>query len=241
MTIELLFSFLTLSLLEIVLGIDNLIFIALVVAKLPPGFREKARLLGLGMALGMRILMLLGASYIMQLTEPVFFVKTIGVDSDFGFSWKDILLILGGLFLIVKSTLEMHSDIAGHEVQREVKAKEKFFAAVVQISLIDLVFSFDSIITAVGLTTNIPVIIAAMTVAMAVMLMASKHVSRFLEQYPTLKILALAFILMIGVMLLADGFHQHFPREYIYFAFAFSIFTETLNIVANKKREKRRK
>lgn len=229
MDMEIIFSFLTLSLLEIVLGIDNLIFIALVVQKLPKQFRDRARMIGLVLALGMRIAMLLGVAWIMTLTEPLFSA----VEREF--SIKDLLLLAGGLFLIVKSTLEMHADVTDHHKIREVRAREHFYSAVLQIILIDLIFSFDSIITAVGMTTNIPVIVAAMTVAMIVMLAASASLAEFLRLHPTFKMLALSFILMIGTLLIAEGLHFHVPRGYVYFAFSFSIFVETLNTLARRR------
>lgn len=229
---EIIASFVTLSLLEIVLGIDNLIFIALVADNLPKEYRRKARTLGLSLALGIRIAMLLGVSWIMSLTEPLF--TAFGVE----LSMKDLLLLGGGLFLIGKATFEMHADLGGEHEKRAIVGKRSFLGAVIQIVLIDLVFSFDSIITAVGLTQNIPVIIAAVVVSMVVMLAASGYISRFLEQYPTFKMLALSFILMIGTMLVAEGLHFHIPKGYIYCAFTFSIFVEVLNTLAKKKRER---
>lgn len=233
MTWDIIFSLLTLTFLEIVLGIDNLIFIALVVEKLPRKYAKKARLIGLTLALGMRVIMLAGISWVMQLTEPLFTVLNIE------FSFKDILLIAGGLFLIAKSTLEMHADLAGIEEKREMVVKEGFRAAVIQIVFIDLVFSFDSIITAVGLTNNLPIMITAIIISMIVMLIASDHISRFLKDHPTFKMLALAFILMIGTLLVAEGLGFHVPRGYVYFAFAFSIFVEAMNTAARKKQSRK--
>lgn len=233
MTAEIFFSFITLSLLEIVLGIDNLIFIALIVQKLPKSFRDKARYIGLVLALLFRVAMMMGMAWIMTLTKPLF---TIG---ELGISFRDILLLAGGLFLIVKSTLEMHADIVDKHEEKEVKVKQVFFSAVIQIILIDIVFSFDSVITAIGMTTNIPVIVAAMTVAMVVMLIASGYIADFLKENPTFKILALSFILMIGTLLIAEGLHFHVPRGYIYFAFSFSIFVETMNSLLRKAHAKR--
>ena len=232
MTTEIIFSFLTLSLLEIVLGIDNLIFIALVVQKLPKKFRDKARYIGLSMALIMRILMMLGMAWIMSLTKPIFSILANDI------SVRDLLLLLGGLFLIVKATLEMHADIANKNEEKNIKVKQFFISAIIQIVLIDLVFSFDSVITAIGMTTNIPVIIAAMTVAMVVMLAASGYISDFLKYNPTFKILALSFILMIGTLLIAEGFGFHVPRGYIYFAFTFSLFVETMNSLLRRAKKR---
>lgn len=233
MTTEIIFSFITLSLLEIVLGIDNLIFIALVVQKLPKSFRDKARYIGLTLALLMRILMMLGMAWIISLTNPLFSIF------DHGVSARDLLLLAGGLFLIIKSTLEMHSDITqNHEEEKEIKVKQYFMSAIIQIILIDLVFSFDSVITAIGMTTNIPVIIAAMTVAMIVMLGSSGYIADFLKANPTFKMLALSFILMIGTLLIAEGMGFHVPRGYIYFAFSFSLFVETMNSMLRKAKAK---
>ena len=235
LTPEIIGSFITLSLLEIVLGIDNLIFIALIVQNLPPEQQKKARFLGLGLALGMRVLMLLGISWLMGLTEPLF---------DFagrGFSFKDLLLIAGGLFLIGKVTFEMHADLAGAEEMKEMTKVGSFRAVVMQIVLVDLVFSFDSVITAVGMTDNIPVIVAAIVVSMIVMIAASGYISDFLRDHPTFKMLALSFILMIGIMLVAQGFGQDFPKAYIYAAFSFSLFVEILNSIASKRRRERMK
>lgn len=227
---DILMSFATLSALEIVLGIDNLIFIALVVQHLPKQYRKKARIIGLSLALVIRGLMLLGASWIMTLTRPIITIAEIGL------SFKDLMLLGGGLFLVAKATFEMHADMATEKEKKEIVAASGFWGAILQIAFIDFVFSFDSIITAVGMTTNLNVIFAAIMVAMAVMLFASGYISKFLQDFPTFKMLALAFILMIGVLLMAEGLHFHFPREYVYVAFAFSIFVESMNTVASKKR-----
>lgn len=229
---DLVFSFITLSLLEIVLGIDNLIFIAIVVQHLPKEYAKKARFVGLALALGMRVVMLFSIVWIMQLTKPLFTIN------DLGISVKDLLLILGGLFLIGKSTFEMHADLSGEEEKKEILVKEGFRNAIIQIVFIDFVFSFDSILTAVGLTQNLPVMISAVIVSMVVMLFASDFISTFLKENPTFKMLALAFILMIGTVLIAEGVHFHIPRGYIYTAFAFSMFVEALNTAARKKRKK---
>ncbi len=232
---EIIASFITLSLLEIVLGIDNLIFIALVVDKLPMQYRKKARIIGLSLALIIRVMMLFGVSWIMTLTEPLFTIY--GHDISF----KDLLLIAGGLFLIVKATLEMHGDVLGLHSEREVKARSTFRGAIIQITLIDIVFSFDSIITAVGLAPNVYVIIGAVVVSMIVMLMASGYISQFLSENPTFKMLALSFILMIGTLLVAEGFHYEVPKGYVYFALGFSCFVEALNTIAKRKQAKHEK
>lgn len=237
-TAEVLFSFVTLTLLEIVLGIDNLIFIALVVQRLPKKQQDTARLIGLSLALIIRIAMLLTIAWIMSLTRPLFELFNIG------FSVKDLLLLAGGLFLIAKSTLEMHHDVTGRIEEQNKKGKSQtfgkagFYNIIFQILVIDFVFSFDSIITAVGLTTNIPVIIAAIVISMIVMLFASGYISDFLGKYPTFKMLALSFILMIGILLLGEGLHYHIERGYIYFAFAFSMFVEGMNTAVRKKHSK---
>jgi predicted tellurium resistance membrane protein TerC len=172
--------------------------------------------------------MMLGMAWIMSLTKPLFSIFSHEV------SVRDLLLLSGGLFLIIKSTLEMHSDITDRHKQKDIKVRQFFIGAIIQIVLIDLVFSFDSVITAIGMTTYIPVIIAAMTVAMLVMLGASGYITDFLKEHPTFKMLALSFILMIGTMLIAEAMHFHVPRGYIYFAFSFSLFVETMNSIVRK-------
>jgi predicted tellurium resistance membrane protein TerC len=223
-------SFFTLSVLEIILGIDNLIFIALVVGKMDKKLRRRARIFGLVLAFVIRVIMLMSVAWIMKLTEPVFSLF------DHPFSWKDLLLLVGGMFLIGKSTLEMHHDVTGKQgKQKEIKAKTSLLGAIVQISFIDFVFSFDSILTAIGITQNIPVIVAAVVVSMIVMLFASGYIAEFLDKNPTFKMLALAFIMMIGVLLVAESFHAHIPREYIYFSFGFAMFVEALNTLIRRR------
>lgn len=234
LTPEIAISFVTLTLLEIVLGIDNLIFIALVVQKLPHTMAKKVRLIGLSLALIIRVAMLLGITWIMSLTTPLFSLAS----NDF--SVKDLLLLAGGLFLIAKSTLEMHGDITGKEShEKDIKVKSSFVGAIIQVALIDFVFSFDSIITAVGLTPHTGIIIGAIVISMIVMMFASGYISYFLKEHPTFKTLALSFILMIGMLLIAEGMHFHVPRGYVYFAFAFSVFVESLNTVARSKARQR--
>lgn len=230
---DIVMSFLTLSLLEIVLGIDNLIFIALVADNLPPQHRHKARVFGLALALVIRILMLMSLAWIMRLTEPLFSV------AEHAFSWRDLLLLGGGLFLIWKATLEMHADIGGIEEKKAMVGKRSLRGAIVQIVAIDVVFSFDSIITAVGMTDNLYVMVAAIVVAMGVMLAASGHISKFLADFPTFKMLAISFILMIGVVLVAEGMGVDVPKAYIYFAFTFAMFVETMNTIASRRRKRR--
>jgi len=227
---ELLLSFITLSFLEIILGIDNLVFIAIVVSNLPQRFRNKARYIGISLALVMRVIMLFALSWVIGMTEPLFTIKGVG------FSFKNLLLISGGAFLIIKSGFEICNDIRHvqkeSEISKKMIVKQSFSSAVMQIVAVDFIFSFDSIITAIGMTTNIPVIIAAVVVAMGVMLVASDKISQILSTYPSLKIMALAFIFMIGVILLADGLHIEISKGYLYFSLFFAIVVEYLNILA---------
>ena len=233
LTYDILFSLLTLTFLEIILGIDNLIFISLAVAKLPPKSRKQARIFGLSLALLIRVAMLFGLSWVMSLTEPLFYIMGLG------FSFKNFLLIFGGLFLIVKSGWEIASDVffGMHESKEEKKinAAKNMIAAILQISLIDFVFSFDSVITAIAMTNNIPVIVTAVVISMIVMLVASESIHHFLQTYPSLKVVALAFIFMVGVILLADGLHIHISKGYLYFSLFFTMTVESLNILARKR------
>jgi predicted tellurium resistance membrane protein TerC len=233
---DLLLTFITLSFLEIILGIDNLVFIALVVANLPEKYRDKARYFGIGLALIMRVAMLFMLAWIMSLTEPLF--SAFGLD----FSFKNLLLIAGGLFLIIKSAIEIYRDLrhVEHcpETGKKMMIKQTFSAAVMQIVAVDFVFSFDSIITAIGMTNNIIVIIAAVIVAMVVMLIASEKISRLLTLYPSLKIMALSFIFMIGAVLLADGLHLEIPKGYLYFSLFFALGVEYLNILSGSRNKK---
>lgn len=236
LTYDILFSLLTLTFLEIILGIDNLIFIALAVANLPVKNRKIARIFGLSLAFVIRILMLMTLSWVMTLTDPLFFI------GEHGFSFKNFLLILGGLFLIVKSAWEIANDVffglTDSKEEKKFNAAKNMIAAILQITLIDFIFSFDSIITAIGMTTNIPVIVTAILISMFVMLAASEKISYFLQTYPSLKIVALFFIFMIGIILLADGLHMPISKGYLYFSLFFTITVESLNIVARKRRNK---
>jgi predicted tellurium resistance membrane protein TerC len=233
LTYDILFSLLTLTFLEIILGIDNLIFIALVVAKLPVKIRKTCRIIGLSLAFVIRVVMLMGLSWVMTLTEPLFYL------GDEGFSCKNFLLILGGLFLIVKSAWEIGNDVLfglnESKEDKKINVGKNTIAAILQITLIDFIFSFDSIITAIGMTTNIPVIITAVIISMFVMFFASEKISHFLQTYPSLKIVALAFIFMVGAILLADGFHIHISKGYLYFSLFFTLVVESLNILARKR------
>lgn len=226
-------SFLTLSALEIILGIDNVVFVALMVQNLPDGQREKARVTGLVLALVMRIVLLFGVAWIIGLQDPWFTVM--GQE----LSGKDILMLFGGGFLLYKGTNSIHDEVTG-DYKNDLKTYGGTFAAVVaQVVFIDLIFSFDSVMTAVGLTLVIPVIVAAMTVAMLVMIFSSGYIASIIERYPTLKILALAFIMLIGIFLVAEGLGFHVPKGYIYFAMAFSLGVETLNLVSRRRRKNR--
>lgn len=222
-------SLLSLTALEIVLGIDNLVFIALVVGHLPAHQQQKARSLGLMLALGMRVALLMGIAWIVSLQEPFF--ALFGMD----FSGKDLMMLGGGLFLLAKGTSSIHDEVTGEEKQEYRSFTGDFLKTVAQIVMIDIIFSFDSVITAVGLTENIPVIVIAMSIAMLVMLLCSGTVSDFINRHPTIKMLALSFIMMIGVFLVAEGLGFHVPKGYIYFAMAFSLGVEVLNMVVRKR------
>jgi predicted tellurium resistance membrane protein TerC len=226
-------SLLTLTALEIVLGIDNVIFLSIVSSRLPEGQQPMARRVGLGLALIMRILLLMSIAWIIGLTQPV--LSLMGLD----LSWRDIVLAAGGLFLLVKGTMEIHHMTEAKD-EEGGKAAASFAAAIVQIVLLDIVFSLDSVITAVGMADDIEIMIAAVVIAMIVMLVASEPVSAFVNRHPTVKMLALAFLLLIGMALIADGAHYHIPRGYIYAAIAFSALVEGLNLVAANARRRKR-
>ncbi len=230
---EIWISLLTLSALEIVLGIDNIIFLSIISARLPKSQQPRARKIGLTMALAGRIIFLSSITWVIQLKEPVLSVGTFDV------SWRDIILFSGGLFLLYKATTEIHATVAGIE-ENEKKVKNlSFTTAILQIAVLDVVFALDSMITAVGLSDVLWVMIAANVIAMLIMVFASEAVSAFIEKYQSLKMLALSFLMMVGVALVADGLHFHIPRNYIYFSIAFSAATEFLNITAHRKKEKR--
>ncbi len=228
-------SFLALSAMEIVLGIDNVVFISVMVSRMPPEQRLWARRVGLSLALIFRIIMLAGISWFIHMTTPIF---TVG---EYSFSWRDLILLAGGLFLIVKGTREIHHSIEGAEDEMNAAkaAEQTVTSAILQIALIDLVFSVDSIITAVGMADHIEVMIAAVMVAILVMYLASEPVAAFIERHPTTKMLALSFLLLIGAALVADAFHFHIPRGYIYFAMAFSAGVEVVNVLMMNNRRRR--
>ena len=217
-------ALLTLTVMEIVLGIDNVIFISILAGRLPQDQRDRARRLGLGAAMIMRILLLLGITWVMRLTEPLFHL------GEHGVSGRDLILLVGGLFLIAKSTHEIHDKLEGAEGHGSGKGASGFTAVVVQIMLLDIIFSLDSVITAVGMAQHLPIMIAAVVLSVIFMLVYSGPVSRFVDRHPTVKMLALAFLILIGVTLVAEGCHQHISKGYIYFAMAFSVFVEMLNL-----------
>jgi predicted tellurium resistance membrane protein TerC len=229
-------SLVTLTILEIILGIDNVIFISIVAEKLPPAQREKARRIGLLLALVVRLALLAGAVWLIGLTKPLFTVF------DFAVSVRDLILFGGGLFLIVKGTKEIHATVEGEGDGDGGGGKTARFGNVIgQIVVLDIVFSFDSIVTAIGLTDHLPVMWIAVVLSMIVMLLASAMVAAFIREHPTVKMLALSFLLLIGVALVADGLHFHIPRGYLYFAVAFSLAVEALNLVASGRRRKARR
>ncbi|MEO6903491.1 MAG: TerC family protein [Bacteroidia bacterium] len=229
-----LISLLTLSVLEIVLGIDNIIFISIIAGKLPHNKQQKARTIGLLLALIMRILLLFSISYIVAMQNPLFHIE------DFGVTGRDLILFGGGVFLLYKTTVELHNKVQGYE-EESIKIKKITLNAVIfQIILIDIVFSFDSILTAVGLVTNLIIMILAVIIAMVIMIIFSGKVSDFINENPTIKVLALSFLLLIGVVLIMEAFHQHVDKTIIYISIGFSLFVEMLNIRMRKKSDKKR-
>lgn len=229
-------SLFTLTALEIVLGIDNLVFISVIAAKLPAAQQEKARKLGLAAALGMRIVLLASIAWIIGLTAPIFTIPFI----DHVVSWRDVILLGGGVFLLAKGTHEIHNTIEGDEEEAPVTKAAAFGAVVGQIIVLDIVFSIDSVVTAVGMSDQLPVMITAVVIAMVIMMWSSGPVARFIQDHPTTKMLALAFLLLVGMALVADGMHFHIPRGYLYFAIAFSMLVEILNLAAQRRRKRQR-
>lgn len=224
-------AFATLTVLELVLGIDNVIFISILSSKLPADRQSRARFIGLSLALGMRVLLLLSLSWIIGLTEPLF--------SVFGkeISGRDLVLLLGGLFLIAKSTHEIHGSLEGEEGTASKRVYSSFASVIVQITLLDIVFSLDSVITAVGMVNNLWIMIAAVVISIIAMMLFAGPIGAFVERHPTIKMLALSFLLLIGVTLVGEGLGQHIPKGYIYFAMAFSVLVEILNMRLRKKSE----
>jgi predicted tellurium resistance membrane protein TerC len=219
----------TLTALEIVLGIDNIIFLSILVGRLPPERRQRARILGLAMAMGTRIALLLSLTWMMGLTTPLVTVMEQAI------SWRDVILIGGGAFLLFKATREIHDSLEGAEGEMKAVAAASFGAVLIQIAIIDIVFSLDSVITAVGLVRMVPVMVIAIVLAVIVMMFAAKPLSDFVDAHPTVKMLALSFLIMVGVALIAEGFEFHIPKGYIYFAMAFSVGVEMLNIQVRKR------
>ena len=225
-------AFLTLTVLEIVLGIDNIIFLTLMVNRLPEHQRPMARQIGLLGAMGARILLLFSIAWVAKLTTPLFSVFSQE------FSGRDLVLLLGGLFLIYKAVVEIHASLEGEDEENLPKHKAATFMGVIaQIAVIDIIFSLDSVITAVGIADHISIMVMAIVLSMLVMVIASGTIASFISRHPTTKMLALAFLVMIGMTLAADGLHFHIPREYIYFAIAFSLGVEVLNLLAGRKRK----
>jgi len=222
-------ALITLTVLEIVLGVDNIIFIAILAGKLPAHQQDKARRLGLLLAMVMRIALLFSIAWVTRLTQPLFEILGRGV------SGRDLVLILGGLFLLGKSTHEIHENLEGEGDHAGAKAAASLAAVLVQIMLLDIVFSLDSVITAIGMAEHLSVMVAAVVIAVGVMMIAADPVGTFVEQHPTVKMLALSFLLLIGLSLILDGVGQHVPKGYIYFAMGFSVFVEMINLRVRKK------
>ena len=229
LTADGLIALVTLTLLEVVLGIDNVIFISILAGKLPPKDQERARKIGLMGAMLMRIALLMSIAWIIRLTAPLFTVL------NHPFSGRDLILAGGGLFLIFKATREIHDRLEGEDGHMSARVAPSLAAVIGQIMLLDIVFSLDSVITAVGMADDLSVMIAAVVIAVGIMFVSSGSVARFVEQHPTVKVLALSFLLLIGCSLIADGFGVHIPKGYIYFAMGFSIFVEVINLRASKK------
>lgn len=222
----------TLTLLEIVLGIDNIIFISILVGRLPAEQRQRARILGLAGAMVTRVLLLLSLAWVMRLTTPLFSIL------DEAISGRDLILILGGLFLLAKSTHEIHNSLEGAEEEAADGSRiaiRGFYATLVQIAILDIVFSLDSVITAVGMASHVPVMVLAIMLAVGVMMFAAKAIGDFVDTHPTIKMLALSFLILVGVALIAEGFDLHISKGYIYFAMAFSLCVEMLNIRLRKQ------
>jgi predicted tellurium resistance membrane protein TerC len=214
----------TLTVLEIVLGVDNVIFISILSGKLPPQDQRRARRIGLFAAMFMRILLLLSLAWIVRLTTPLFTIFSRGI------SGRDLILLLGGLFLIAKSTHEIHDKLEGEAGHGSARVRASFVSVIIQIMVLDIVFSLDSVITAVGMAEHLWVMVTAVILAVGIMMLSAEVISDFVHHHPTVKMLALSFLLLIGVSLVAEGFHHHIPKGYIYFAMGFSVFVEAINL-----------
>ena len=224
-------ALLSLTALEIVLGVDNIIYITNLVARLPPAQRDRARLIGLTLAMVMRIALLLSLAWMMRLTDPLFSIRAHDV------SGRDLILIGGGLFLLAKSVMEIHNSLEGEgEAGSPAPRPADFYGTLAQIAVIDIVFSLDSVITAVGMVSDVPVMVLAIVIAVGVMMFAAKPIGQFVDAHPTIKMLALAFLILVGVALIGEGFELHIPKGYIYFAMAFAVGVEMLNLRLRKAR-----
>jgi predicted tellurium resistance membrane protein TerC len=219
-----LLALITLTFLEIILGVDNVIFISILSSKLPASQQGRARRLGLLAAMGMRILLLLSIVWIIRLTTPLFYILGRPI------SGRDLILIGGGLFLLAKATLEIHERLEGEEGHRSARVRPSFAAVIIQIAVLDIVFSLDSVITAVGMADQISIMVAAVILAVGVMMLSAGPISSFINRHPTIKVLALSFLLLIGVSLVGEGLGMHIPKGYIYFAMSFSVFVEMINL-----------
>lgn len=228
LTTDGLIALVTLTFLEVVLGVDNVIFISILSGKLPPNEQAKARRAGLIAAMGMRILLLLSLAWIIRLTQPFFSIFGHGV------SGRDLILMVGGLFLLAKATIEIHERLEGEEGHSSARVAPSFNAVILQIMVLDIVFSLDSVITAVGMADAISVMVAAVVIAVGIMMFSAEPISAFVNRHPTVKVLALSFLLLIGASLVAEGFGMHIPKGYIYFAMAFSVFVEIINLRVRK-------
>ncbi len=221
-------AFLTLTVLELVLGIDNIVFISILAGKLPPEQQSKARYAGLGLALGMRVILLFSLTWVIGLTAPLFTIFGLEI------SGRDLVLLIGGLFLLAKSTHEIHGSLEGEEGHKSAKIYPSFVGVLIQIALLDIVFSLDSVITAVGMVDNLWIMIAAVVVSIVFMMAFAGSIGAFVQKHPTIKMLALSFLILIGVTLIAEGLDRHIPKGYIYFAMAFSVLVEILNLRLRK-------
>ncbi|MBK8944876.1 MAG: TerC family protein [Ignavibacteriae bacterium] len=228
-------ALLTLTALEIVLGIDNIIFISILVGKLPNAERNKARTIGLALAMITRILLLLSITWVMSLTKTLFTI------TEYDISGRDLILVIGGLFLLAKSTHEIHNSLEGTEEHHKNNAVSSFVSVIIQIAILDIVFSLDSVITAVGLAKDIEVMILAIIIAVIIMMVSAKSIGDFVDSHPTIKMLALSFLILVGVSLVGEGLDFHIPKGYIYFSMAFSVGVEMLNLKMKKNSEKKLK